>query len=313
MGLDPIMLGTVCCIFSALGYTAVNICLRFLTVNCDQVLIVCIKELVAVVIVGPWLVWGVFSRRVAVPSAKMLTVLVVMGLLTQLGANLPVLWAMSIIGLAITIPVCMGVNLIASALIARAVLGEQVSRKSAAAIGFLVGSIAILGMGANQANVSMAATTGAASGTLWVVAGVVAAGIGGCIYALLAVVIRRSVTGGVSLATVVFITTAMGVVSLGPLSLWNADAGLLSTPPRDLSVMLLAGSLNLVSFLAVVKGLQLTTVAHANVLGASQVAMAVVAGTVLFAEPPNPWLIVGVSLTIVGMILIEGKVEEAPV
>jgi drug/metabolite transporter (DMT)-like permease len=41
--------------------------------------------------------------------------------------------------------------------------------------------------------------------------------------------------------------------------------------------------------------------------------MAVVAGTVLFAEPPTPWLIVGVSLTIVGMILIEGKGEEAPV
>ena len=162
-------------------------------------------------------------------------------------------------------------------------------------------------------NVSMAAATGAAAGRFWVVAGVAAAGIGGCIYALLAVVIRRSVTGGVSLATVVFIITAMGVVSLGPLSLWRQGTGLLNTAPRDFSVMLLAGALNMVSFLAIVKGLQLTTVAHANVLSASQVAMAVVAGIVLFAEPPNPWMIVGVSLTIVGMILIEGKVEEAPV
>jgi len=307
------MLGTVCCVFSALGYTAVNICLRFLTVNCDQVFVIFIKELVAVVIVGPWLIWGVFSRRVALPSARMLAVLVVTGLLTQLCANLPIIWAMSVVGLAITIPVCMGVNLIASALIARTVLGERVSKKSAAAIGFLVASIAILGMGASQANASMAAATGAAAGTFWVVAGVAAAGISGCIFALLAVVIRRSVTGGVSLDTVIFIITAMGVVSLGPLSLWSEGAGLLTTPPRDLSLMLLAGVLNMVSFLAVVKGLQLTTVAHANVLGASQVAMAVVAGTVLFAEPPNPWLIVGVSLTIVGMILIEGTVEEAPV
>ena len=69
--------------------------------------------------------------------------------------------------------------------------------------------------------------------------------------------------------------------------------------------MLAAGTLNLIGFLGITKGLELTTVVRANLLNASQVAMAAVAGTLLFGEPFTRWLFAGVCLTIVGVVLID--------
>ena len=48
---------------------------------------------------------------------------------------------------------------------------------------------------------------------------------------------------------------------------------------------------------------------HANVVNASQVAMAAVAGMALFREPPNPWVLLGVGLTIVGHLWIDRPAE----
>jgi drug/metabolite transporter (DMT)-like permease len=56
---------------------------------------------------------------------------------------------------------------------------------------------------------------------------------------------------------------------------------------------------------AITQGLARTTVIHANVLNASQVAMAALAGIFLFAEPLTPWLTLGVVLTICGIILVK--------
>jgi drug/metabolite transporter (DMT)-like permease len=59
--------------------------------------------------------------------------------------------------------------------------------------------------------------------------------------------------------------------------------------------------LNLIGFVSLISGLQRITVAHANIISASQVGMAAVAGILLFHEPPNLWLVLGVCLTIVGI------------
>lgn len=49
----------------------------------------------------------------------------------------------------------------------------------------------------------------------------------------------------------------------------------------------------------------MTTIVHANVLNASQVAMAAVAGLLFFAEEPSAHLILGICLTIAGTLLID--------
>jgi drug/metabolite transporter (DMT)-like permease len=132
----------------------------------------------------------------------------------------------------------------------------------------------------------------------------------GVVYAVLSTSIRRTVTRDTRLSFLVFVITAMGVLTLGPLSFFRlGPENLLATPGEQWALMLAAGTANLVGFVAITKGLQFTTVVHANVLNASQVALAAVAGMLLFLEPPNPWLLVGVGLTVLGIVLIDRPVE----
>ena len=98
----------------------------------------------------------------------------------------------------------------------------------------------------------------------------------------------------------------MGMLTLWPMSfLQVGTASMLATPPKALAWMLAAGVFNLIGFLGIAKGLELTTVVHANVLNASQVAMCAVVGMAFFQESGSSWLISGVILTLLGIMLID--------
>lgn len=360
---DPVVLGTACCVVSALGYTAANICLRKLAPEADKMWTICVKEVVTVSVVGPWLVYQAFRRRRVLPSLPALFALAVTGLAVQMAGNLPMQWAFSAVGIAITIPAVFGVTLVCCAVFGLVFLGEKVSGRSAAAIGLLIGSIVLLSLGnvmskpsapletaitsasaldAPQAtsfvvprfmgatseisgndrmnavttNDRRAATAGVARGpmpVLWGLLGVGACCLTGVMFATLSTVVRFSTTARVPVATIVFIVTGMGVLSLGSLSVQRLGVQvLLETDPNELAWMLAAGVFNLIAFLAITKGLQLTTVVHANVLNASQVAMGALAGLMIFKESLNSWVVAGICLTIVGIILIRRPEEETP-
>jgi drug/metabolite transporter (DMT)-like permease len=306
LGLDPVVIGTTCCIISAVGYTATNICLRFLADHANPVLVICVKELVTVAVVGPWLLY--LGRRALLtwPRPQALVPLVVVGLATQLVANLGLLWSMSVVGLAVAIPAALGIALAGSAVLGRVLLGERVSPRSGVAVGLLVASIVLLKLGADR-GVQLATAD-----PVMVALAVGAACLAGVTFATLSVTIRHSVTGAVSPYVVVFVVTGMGVISMGPLSLWQIGfQGWAETPYSDFGMMLLAGAFNLIAFLAITKGLQLTTIVRANVLNASQVAMAALAGLFLFAEQPNAQLVLGICLTIAGSLLIDRADHES--
>ncbi len=299
-GVDPLVLGTTFCIISALGYTGTNICLRVLADHANQVLVICVKELVTVAVVGPWLAYLTWRGMHVWPRARALVPLVLVGLATQLVANLGVIWALGVVGLAVTIPAALGVSLAGSAILGRIFLGERVSPRSALAVALLIAAIVLLKMGADRG------TLAAAAGPFKAALAVGVACLAGATYAILSVTIRHCVTRDVSSKAVVFIVTGMGVLTLGPLSLWQLGVqGVLDTPRNDLAIMLLSGALNLIAFLAITKGLQLTTIVRVNVLNASQVAMAAVAGPLFFPEEPSLQLVVGICLTIAGTLLID--------
>jgi len=95
----------------------------------------------------------------------------------------------------------------------------------------------------------------------------------------------------------------MGGVSLGPMVVARLGFDPFWTTPRpQVVLMLVAGICNLIGFLSLVNGLQRIPVAHANILSASQVAMAAVAGVLIFHETPNFWMALGICLTIGGII-----------
>ncbi len=307
LGLHPVIAGTACCVVSALGYTAANICMRQLAeLRCDPTWAIFNKELVTLIVVGPWLLYRALRGLAGRPPWWTLATLMLVGLAVQLGANQGVQWALGVIGLTITIPVIFGVMLTASAVMGRVFLGERVSRRSAAAVGLLLVSLVLLGLSAGAAGHSITCSSTVARSPLLIALAVGAACLAGAIYAVLVVTIRHTVTGRVRPSIVVLIITGMGVLSLGPLAVYRLGMQqLLHTLPEQAAWMLAAGIFNLIAFLAITKGLELTTVVYVNVLNASQVAMAAVAGMMIFHEPFNRWLILGVALTILGVVLIE--------
>lgn len=309
----PSLLGAAFCASAALLYALTNICLRRLAIDTDPMWSICVKETVSTVIVGPLLIYFGLRGMRLIPDRRLLVRILLVGLITQLAGNVPVLWALGVVGLAITIPVVVGVTLVASALLGHVFLGERVDGRSASAVGVLIVAVVLLSLGAGQTNQAVAGQTGARIGPAWVCLAVGAACMAGCAFALLSIMIRTSVTRSVPPSVVVFLITGMGLVCLGPLSLWHLGLeGILATRAADLQTMLLAGVLNLAAFASITKGLQLTTIVHANVLSASQTALAAITGLLIFREPPNPAMLLGVTLTVAGIILIDhGGPREA--
>ena len=307
----PVFGGFAFCLFSALGYTVSNVCMRQLTaMHSDPFWAVFNRELVSPVFIGGWLLWQASRGRPTLPKGRALVLLLLVGLLIQVAGNVCVQWSLGVVGLAVAIPASFGAMIIGGAVIGRVWLGERVSNRSIAAIAMLLGSLALLSVGAEAAGNSIAATESLAPNPPLMVLAVAAAGLAGAVYALLSATIRRSVTQNTTPAAAAFLITLMGVVVLGPICLCRLGLpALLATPVEQLALMYVAGAFNLVAFLALIHGLQRITVVHANAVNASQVAMAAVAGIALFAEPPTVWVLLGICLTIFGIVWIDRPAE----
>jgi len=315
LGLRPVVAGTACCAVSALGYTGAHICMKRINeLGVDSMWAVANKEFVTVAVVGPWLLCQVLRGQRIVITRRAIIALAAVGLAVQMAANLGLQWAFGVVGLAVAIPAMFAAMLTGSGLLGRLALGEGVPKRSITAIGLLIVALVLLGLATHaaarapetSADAPIEAPIIPEAEPFWFFVGLAACCMAGTIFALLTITIRTAVTANTSMAAVVLITTAMGVVSLGPLSLLRlGPEKLLATSGEQAVWMLAAGLLNLIAFLAITKGLHLTTVLHANVLNASQVAMAALAGLLFFDEPLTVWLVLGVSLTIVGIVTFE--------
>lgn len=343
--------GFVLCVAAAVGYSVVNACLRHLAVDSDRVLVIFVKEAMTVVVVGPWLAWQAWRQGPAFmfPRGGVLIALAATGLLTHLGGNLPNLWAFSVIGMAVALPIMSGTNLAATAILGRLFLGERVSWQTMVAIGLLFVSVFLLCLAAPKATrairtdiaaadhasardaapettglnaptgqnpgaaIESPAQVSAASSRRWAALAVAAACLAGLAYAMLVVVIRGTVKADTPTSAVVFIITVMAVVSLGPWLIVNrSPESLTHVRLPQLGLMIVAGLLNLLSFLAITKGLQWIAAAKANMIMTTQIVLGAAAGVAIFGEPATWWLCLGVCLTITGMILIGREVRIKP-
>jgi drug/metabolite transporter (DMT)-like permease len=174
---------------------------------------------------------------------------------------------------------------------------------------------------ASVVQVDTTAPTGDSLGILsppWLATlGVLAACTSGFAYALLGMTIRRSVTGEVSVAAAIFTVAWVGLITLVPITTWKLGWEAWSKlTGEDWLVTLLAGICNLVAFFALSRALQASTLVHVNAMNASQVAMASLAGIVIFAEPPSTALGAGVVLTVLGLLAMPrhgGRTASTPV
>ncbi len=294
--------GTIYGAITAVGYTAANVCLRSVT-DCDPVWVSCIKTIPTIVGVAPWLVvrWSRGER--VFPPLPVVAALVAAGLLGQLGGNVAFQWSLGTIGLALTVPLCMGMIIIGSAVLGRFLLSESVTALTAVALTALLAAIWVLSLGAQGASNSIAELETASP---WLVTAAVTAGcVAGLSYAVLGVTIRRAVIGVSTVSATTFCVAMVGLFSLTPLTIYRIGVTeMIHTGRADFGMMLLAGVFNLFAFLALTRALQITTLVYVNALNASQVAMASVAGIVLFQEQASPALALGVSLTVIGLLIM---------
>lgn len=312
-GISPLAVGSLLCLAAAMLYASVYVCLRYLSHGDSSTWALCVKESVSVVLVGPWLAWQVWRGRRVFPSGRAMFALVVAGLATQLIANVAQLWAFGVVGLSIAVPVTQGTNLTSAAVMGRVFLGERVSLPALLAIGLLIAAIALLSLGAPHAQSSIATLAEDAANRWKALAGVAAAILAGVVYASLAVTIRRTVTSDTSPTIVLIVITAMGMLSLAPLSWYRCGlAPLLHVSGSDLLVMLASGVMNLVAFAAIIKGIQMTSVVRANLISSSQTAFAALAGMLLFGEVLVTTTLIGLGLCMLGMLAINYPADPPP-
>ena len=306
-------IGVLCGLASAVGYTLTNICLRSVT-HCDPIWVSCVKAWPTVVLVGPWLIVLVARGERVLPAPRVTFVLILAGLCGQLGGNIIFQASLGIVGIAITAPVTLGAIIVGGAILGRIFLHEPITPRAAVSSLILIAAIAVLSLGAGEVHRSIDAHSGSDAGhsAFLVALGVGGACVSGLAYAVLGVVIRYGVTGRAALSVTLFSTAMVGILSLGALSTWRIGFdGMRQTTQADFALMLLAGVFNAAAFLALTKALQLTTVVVVNSLNATQAAMAAVVGMVFFDEAITQWLLVGTTLTIVGLVLMKGRRRPA--
>jgi drug/metabolite transporter (DMT)-like permease len=310
-----VVFGTLCGLFSAVGYTAANACLRSVS-DCDPIWVSAVKAVPTLLLVGPWIAVQACRGRKILPERHVLVLLSIGALIGQVIGNVVFQWSLGVIGLALAVPLTLGTIILGGALLGRTLLHEPLTLRMLASVLTLIAAITVLSLGAGEAYQSVAGGSEVERADWWLIAlGVAAAMLSGIAYSILGVVIRYGVKGRASLAITLFTVSLLGVISLGGWSHWRIGwHGMWDTAPDDFVMMVWAGVFNAVAFLALTKALQLANLVYVNALNATQATMAAIAGVLLFHEALSGELAVGVVLTIAGLLMMKQgrRTEMAP-
>ena len=298
-----VLLGVV----SALAYTGTNIALRGMTRGGDPdwaMWVTCFKSLPGAL--AAWLLVGLRACRGqrALPSMPVIGWLLAVGFAVQFGGNLFFQWSLAMCGLALAVPTVFATLILTGAVLGRSWLGEAVTVRSSIAMGLLIAAIAMLGLGADGAAAELPTGPHLFAPELWVLAGIVLAGVSGVFYGVLGVIIRRSTGSEIPLVATLALISTTGVVGLGAAAVIRLGPAVLEATPGEWCLMVFAGVLNAIAFFAISGSLQRIPVVQVNLLNASQAAMCALGGVLIYHEPLTTALAFGTLLTIAGLVLM---------
>lgn len=294
-------LGLICGVLAAVGYSLANICLRWLT-NLDPVWVSFFKAIPTVVLFAPIAIWQVHSGRSPMPRASSILVLVFAAIISQLFGNAMLQWSFGIVGVAMSVPLCLGTMIVVGVMISRWLLDEALTRWQCWGTASLVLALITLSLAGRGAVQSVVEDT---SGWLLIGAGIVAPMLAGISYAFLSVAIRRGVSGEVSMFMTTSLICAVGMGILGPLSLYTTGLEEISrTTSSQYGVLFVAGLLNAAAFVALTLSFRYAPVIIGNAANSLQNPLSALAGVVLFHEAYSINLIFGVVLTVLGVVMM---------
>ena len=302
---NQIALGTWMAVVSAFCYTASIMALRDLAVSDSidwAILVSCLKAVPVSVIALASLTINALHGGLVWPPRRVILQLLLTGLFMQFSGNVAFQLGLSLGGMSLSVPLAYASMMISGAVLGRVLLGEPISRRSMVAISVLVLSMALLSADASSVPISATGTS-----REWGVAtAVLAACLAGVGWGVPGVIVRRSVTGELSVSMTVFLLSVTGVFGLGFTSLFRKGMHwMIETATPELETMLLAGVLNAAAFFALSTSLKYIPIVQVNLLNASQIALASLAGVIFFSESLTAWLIAGIVLTGVGLMLTD--------
>ena len=293
-----LLAASICGVVSAFMYTAANIALRY-SVGIDPFLVAAVKAVPTVVCLLPFLIWMWATNRTLLTSTKWVRRFMLAALLGQFIGNGAFQVSLEYVGLAVAVPICLGVLIIGGAILGKIILGEVVGMVKSIAIVTLILAVIVL---------SIPSESGATlrefspSGFLW---GAFCAAASGAAYSFFGVTMRQAMTGGLSAPATMFISGCVGMLSLWSFSLarlgWEPFTQVTS---EQWITMVTAGVCNFTAFVALSTSLKALPVVAVNLINASQVAMAAIAGVLLFAEPVTGTLTLGILLTLAGLAIL---------
>lgn len=298
--------GAVFGLSSAILYTATNVALRY-CINVDAFLVSAVKAIPTVIVLGPYLIWMLIRKEVLASSYRMVPRFLLAALLGQFVGNAFFQLALGRIGLAVSVPITLGTMIIGAAILGRLLLRERVSLRTLIAMVILLASILVLSTPSNESLDAKRDLSNVVN-DLEVTPGEVGIGslfaaMSGLAYAVFGTTMRQALTGGLSAPLTMFLSGSVGAVALWGFSFYRMGASrVLEVSSDDWGTMFIAGMLNFSAFVALSMSLKSLPVVAVNLLNASQVAMAAVAGIIFFSEPITGSLIIGVGLTLTGLL-----------
>jgi drug/metabolite transporter (DMT)-like permease len=326
LGLSPTMFGVLCCVISAVLYTAANTCMRQLSrVHCDGTWAVCNREAVSFVLVGGWLVYRSLKGKANWPPLKFLGILFAAGLGVQLLGNVGMQWAYGIAGMGFMVSSNIVFNLMSGAILGYLLLREALGGRQIAAMAILLLAVVALWLGATPVDAALPATDAntieqsQSSGPMLIAVALATSLVAGVFFSLQNITIRYCMKQGVPMSVVVLFITGCGALTLGPWCMVQLASPVAATPLACYPWMYAAGICNFLAFIALIRGLKFTTVTHVTMVSTLQVALAALAGILFFGEPASVMLLAGVVLTMVGIAYFgkpaaaEEKASEAVV
>jgi drug/metabolite transporter (DMT)-like permease len=294
--------GTLCGLFAALGYTACNVCLRAAK-DVDPFLISTLRAVPTVLMLAPLVALRPYQGLPLLPPLRVAAILLGTGLLAHVLGNSLFQYSLSVVGIALAVPLCLGSMIFSGATLGRIALSEPVTPLMATGLVLLITAICVLSCGAEAAGASVIGETAPAVGI--VALGVTAAIASGVFYAIMGATLRYAAREHSTVAQSLTIVSTGGMIALALISTqtvspqeWEALTA------EKLGVMITAGVLNAVAFIALTRALQLTSLVYVHAINASQAAMAAVAGVVLFHEATSAFLTLGLTLTVLGLVLM---------
>ncbi|MDV6034376.1 MAG: DMT family transporter [Phycisphaera sp. RhM] len=332
--------GPVCGVASAVLYTLTNIALRN-CVDVDAYLVSAVKAAPTVVVLGPLVGWLSMRPAPKRPSPKRpapkrpapnrtsanrtspanpsrsafrrLPQFILASFLAQFFGNAAFQKALERIGLAASVPITLGVLIVGGAILGAVLLKEPVGRRKVIAMMTLIVAIVVLCLPDRPVNEPLNESLSANAEPIDLVVGSLWAAVSGLAYAFFGVTMRQTLQTGIPARNLMLISGVTGSVALWAFCFATlGPAAILSTSPSQWTLMVTAGCLNFSAFVAITTALRLLPVVAVNLINASQVAMAGVAGVILFDEPITTRLAVGIALTFVGLIILARR-TRAPI